>query len=187
MPELRVLVVEDVANFPWDCISAPLLGVVETWQDGDGVTAFLCRHPSIHRLHYSGQFGVTQIKGIAKALVNLNSLLLANGFEGLFREIDPDIPFPLFPKLRTLELDTQSSHLSLQDFEQLVRLRCLPRQPLDKPEFETISSLSIRLPKDNLDSAPWRQSSLLAHIQQSVKEKGLSYTFTLEMRGHSPI
>jgi hypothetical protein len=183
MPELRVLVVEEVANFPWDRMSAPLLGVVQTWNEDVSVMAFLCRHPSIYRLHYPGNIGVTQFKDIAKAMVNLDSLLLGGGFEGLFREIDPDIPFPPFPKLKTLELDTtySYSHLSLQDFEQLMRLRCLPRQPLDEMEFEMVSLLSIHVAIEDFDSAPWRRSSLLDHVQQSVEVEDYKCTVTLKM------
>jgi hypothetical protein len=181
MPELTFLVVNNVGNFPWDRVSAPLLGFVETNDGNDSARAFLCRHPSIRRLRYSGEIDVPKFKDIAQALVNLDSLFLAGCFEGLFQELDPDIPFPPFPKLKTLGLNTQISDLSLEDFEQLMQLRCLPRQPSDITEFKTISSLSIHLPKDELDSAPWRRSSLLDHVQQSVKEDGIECTFTLEM------
>ena len=182
MPELKVLVVEHSFTFPWDRMSAPLLGVVETDDEDDGARAFLCRHPSIHRLHYPVEISVPEFKEIAKAMVNLNSLLLISCFEGLFREIDPDIPFPPFPKLKTLELDTSFFiDLSLEDFEQLMRLRCLPQQSSDKTKSETVSLLSIHLPRGELDLAPWRRSSLLDHVQQSVKENGIKCTFTLEM------
>lgn len=194
MPELRFLVVEESLNFPWDNISAPLLGVVEidTYDDRDVPISFLCRHPSIHRLQYSYLISITGFKEIAKAMVNLNSLCLRGSFKGLFREIDPDIPFPPFPKLKTLELFYQSpSDLSLQDFEQLMRVRCLPQQSLDKKEIETISLLTIHLETDELDSAPWRRSSLLDHVQQRVEGTPLESKVTLEMprqmRGNSPI
>jgi hypothetical protein len=55
-------------------------------------------------------------------MANLNSLFLGGSLEGLFKEIDPDIPFPPFPKLKILELDCLfSPYLSLQNFEQLMR------------------------------------------------------------------
>jgi len=181
MPELRFLMVHSTSNFPWDRVSAPLLGVVETNDGSDGARAFLCRHPSVHRLQYPVPIGVTEFKEIAKAMVNLNSLLLGRSFEGLFKEVDPDIPFPPFPKLKTLELGTNHSRLSLQDFEQLMRLRCLPRRPSDKTEIETISLLSIHMSLEEFESAPWRRSSLLDHVQESVEEDWFECTVTLEM------
>jgi hypothetical protein len=90
LPRLKPLTINPDNGFPWDRISTPLLRTMETSDNSDSARAFLCRRPSIHTLRYLITINERGLKDIAKSGVNLRSL---------FKETDPDIPFPPFPNL----------------------------------------------------------------------------------------
>jgi hypothetical protein len=153
---------------------------MRTDDDSDNGRAFICRHPSIRNLQFLTVINELQFKDIAKSLVNLRVLLIGGFIDGLFKEIDPDVPFPPFPKLKKLTFDL----ISLKDFEQLLKIRCLPREPSDTNKTQRILDLGISCQTSELNSVPWRQSALLAHIPQTVKKWGDIegiYTVTLKM------
>jgi hypothetical protein len=175
LPGVVLMAIKLVNGFPWDRISAPLLRQVEMDDDSDNARAFLCRHPSIHILRYLILISELGFKELAKSMVNLRTLFIAGSTDGLFMEIDPDIPFPPFPKLRKLMLDQlDTANISLEKFEQLLKIRCLPRDPSDTNNTERILSLGISLPTIELNSVRWRRSALLAHIPQTIDKWGES-------------
>jgi hypothetical protein len=172
LPRLTLLTISSVNGFPWDRISTPLLRTVETGDNSDSARAFLCRHPSIHTLRY---FLINEpgFKDIAKSMVNLKRLVISGFIDGLFKEIDPDVPFPPFPNLIELTLDQLfMPPISLEDFEQLLKIRCLPREPSDPIMALRILELVIYLRTIELNSVPWRQSALLSHVQLTVEKWG---------------
>jgi len=185
LPKLTLLTIISVNGFPWDRISTPLLRTMETSDYSDSARAFLCRHPSIWHLIYLTSINELGFKDIAKSMVNLRSLLIRGFIDGLFREIDSDIPFPPFPKLGKLTLDHRfNPNISLENFERLLKIRCLPREPSDTNKTQRILKLMIYLRSKELDSVPWRQSVLLAHIPQTVSRWGaneISCTVSLKI------
>jgi hypothetical protein len=175
LPELTVMKIKFVGGFPWDTISTPLLRTVETDDDSDSARAFLCRHPAIHTLRYLTPINEAEFKDLAKSMVNLTNLAIGGFIDGLFKEIDPDIPFPPFPKLKILVFNQiLTPQISLEEFEQILRIRSLPREPSDTNKTQRISELAIHLRSKELDSVPWRQSVLLAHIPQTVSKWGVN-------------
>jgi hypothetical protein len=169
LPELIFMKIILVHDFPWDRISTPLLRTMETDHESYSARAFICRHPSIRDLRYFGFVGEFGFKDIAKSMVNLRSLFISGFIDGLFKEIDPDVPFPPFPNLIALTLDQRYVRpISLENFEQLLRTCCLPREPSESNNTQRISSLEIYLPTIKLNSVQWRQSALLTHVPQTV-------------------
>jgi len=169
LPGLTLMTIDSVNGFPWDRVSTPVLRNVETDDDSDSARAFLCRHSSIHTLRYLTPLNELGFKDIAKSMVNLRSLLIGGSIDGLFKEIDPNVPFPPFPKLKKLALNQLfTPPISLEDFEQLLKIRCLPREPSDTNKTHRILDLGISLRKIELNSVPWCQSALLAHVPQTV-------------------
>jgi hypothetical protein len=175
LPKLTHLTISSVNGFPWDRISTPLLRTIDidTRYNSDSARAFLCRHPAIHTLQYLTPINEAGFKDIAKSMVNLRSLLIGGFIDGLFKEIDSDIPFPPFPKLKMLIIDQVfTPPISLEDFEQLLRIRCLPCEPSDTNKTHRISDLAIALRTIELNSVRWRQSALLARVSQTIKKQG---------------
>ena len=173
LPKLTLLTINSVNGFPWDRISTPLLRTMEMGVNSDSARAFLCRHPAIHTLRYLTPINEAGFKDTAKSMVNLRSLLIGGFIDGLFKEIDPDIPFPPFPKLKMLVIDQLfTAPISLEDFEQLLRIRCLPQEPSDTNKTHRISDLAIAFRTIELNSARWRQSALLARVSQTIKKQG---------------
>jgi hypothetical protein len=173
LPKLTLLTINSVNGFPWDRISTPLLRTMETTDNGDSARAFLCRHPAIHTLRYLTPINELGFKDIAKSMVNLKALLIVGFIDGLFKEIDPNIPFPPFPNLNKLMIyQLFTPHISLENFEKLLKTRCLPRKPSDTNKTERILELVIYLRTIELNSVPWRHSALLAHVRQTVEKWG---------------
>jgi hypothetical protein len=172
LPELMLMRIHLVNGFPWDRISAPLLQIMNVDDGSDRARAFICRHPHTQDLLYFNPINELGFKDIAKSMVNLRSLLISGFTDGLFKEIDPDVPFPPFPQLIELVLDQRfTPPISLENFEQLLKIRCLPREPSDTNKTQRISRLTISLPTNELNSVQWRQSTSLMSRRRSQRRE----------------
>jgi hypothetical protein len=172
LPKLQELLIRNLTGFPWSRITAPRIWYVET----DEVTgldesiAFLCRHPSITSLHLDVWITETQFEVIAKSLVYLEHLSVEMSTARLYKPLNPDSPLMLLPKLKTLEIDDrQDFRLSLEDFESLVRSRLQLSHSQRRGDITIMESLKITVNTAEIDSLPWRKSSLLTRAQQDIE------------------
>jgi hypothetical protein len=131
--------------------------------------AFLCRHPSITSLQIDVWITKSHFEPIAKALVHLEDLDVGLDPTMLCKPLNPDSPLMPFPKLKTLVIeDREDSRISLEDFESLVRSRRHLSHPQGRGATTMMESLEVTVNVADIDSLPWRKSSLLAQAQQNI-------------------
>jgi hypothetical protein len=155
-------------GFPWDRITAPKLWKIGTNQV-DTAVAFFGRHPTIRYLEYAAWIDDNEFDVIAKALVKLEHLDVGVPLIRLCRPLSSNSPDLPLQKLRHLAVeDAKDARVSLEDFEELVRLRCQIQRSHGRGDLVPLESLFIVVAVEELDSLCWRKSSLLTDVCQTV-------------------
>lgn len=186
MASLNSLKVEDVAGFPWNRITAPQLTYIVT--DDEDAIPFLCRHPSISSLKLNTILSEESFKSLALHLINVEILDIAGHIGGLFRQVSPEVPFPPFPRLEELSIQVgEEFTLSLEDVEDVVKMRCQPSQASENEEIALLSTWTINGEAKFLEHTAWRTSPLLSNFQQAFEKSGDEEPWcTLSLRWKGP-
>lgn len=159
LPYLETLVVDNCKNAPWDWIVTPSLKNCYIYTedpnttDTTSYTVYLCRTPSIRSLLV--RLWPETFRLLAEALPNLEFLDISGYYQGLYRWKTIDLLSPPFPALAIIRINLTYSHwISLDDFEQLVRARCLP----SGGGLQRTAELHIADSFERLKIASWRMS-----------------------------
>lgn len=166
LPQLQILHILGVVDFDWSRISAPRLrNVLDNNSNHDHrYVAFCVRHPSIVELTYSTWINEDHLKALANSMSNLEYLDTGGDLRGMYLEVVPEMPFPPFPKLKTLCVDDTGSHrISLVEFESFVLTRLLPQPSQEKPALE-VWKIIVNI--NEMDLLPWRKSDLFSRLHE---------------------
>jgi hypothetical protein len=156
------------SGFPWDQITAPKLWKISANKD-DAAVAFFRRHPTLRYLEYVAWIDDNEFDVIAKALVNLERLDVGVPLIKLCRPLDSNSPLLPLQKLRHIHVfNDEDVRVSIEDFEELVRLRCQIQRSHGKGDLAMLETLFITVYVKELDSLSWRKSSLLTNVRQQV-------------------
>jgi len=163
-PTLEELYIS-IPSLPWDRIMAPRLWKVSA-SKGDIAVDFFGRHPTIRDLQYVAWINDNEFDVIAKALINLERLDVGVPLIRLCRPLDSNSP--VFPLQKLRHLFVKDTRISLEDFEELVRLRCQIQRSHGRGDLVPLEALFFTADVGELDSLCWRKSSLLTDVCQTV-------------------
>ena len=149
-------------------LSCPVLREVDLDPLHEDVLPFVSSHPSILSFHSGDLDEIVALDAAAPQLHHLG-IEIDNDNHSNLRLIATNT-HPLFPHLRSLTIRDFKRGLRLQEFELLIRTRCLPRSnPKSQlhDQGPPLQTLEILLPKfDRLDSREWVASELYAEARK---------------------
>lgn len=128
---------------------------------------FILVHPSITTLHFDAISGMKQLVEGASQLQHLTVQQEA------YSNSMPCFRYPFLPSLRTLTIKDYDQGLSCDDFEYLVRARCLP---LTHPESELprtarpLDSLNIVIYLEDDRQPLWTKSLLYREAKETIDD-----------------
>jgi hypothetical protein len=181
LPYLETLITDNCINTPWSRIITPNIKNCYIYNETLATSNFadyVCRSPTLQRL--VAPLTKDAFRRVAVALPNLEFLDIAGYYQGLFRWRDLQLSSPPFPRLSTIRINlTYDQVLSLKEFEEIVKARCLPG-----PGLRRLADLHVADSVEKMEVAPWRNSKYLKKCTQTMHrdrgwEKGV---ISIEMK-----
>lgn len=170
LPNLRRLHISYCLDFPWRIFNLPKVESFTCNREFDDIgTQFIIRCTTI--LHLNVILTESSFKTLAFALPQLESLAMAGFIGAMFHWQDfglPSIPFPTITELTLRPLDSDMEEISTEEFEGLVRERCLSPSKSNGEKIQPIKALQIADYKSSLKEAPWLSSDLLKDCHQTL-------------------